>query len=60
MDITVEQAHVVVDYDGTDYAFEVVGDNALEFAASSSSDTVVPEEVVEGLEADGYIVHPDR
>ncbi|MXV62814.1 hypothetical protein GS429_12205 [Natronorubrum sp. JWXQ-INN-674] len=60
MDITVEQAQVVVDYDGTDYAFEVVGDNVLKFVASSGSDAVVPDDVIEELETSGYIIHPNE
>ncbi|WP_207589102.1 hypothetical protein [Halomontanus rarus] len=59
MDLTVEDARVVVDDDGTAYAFEVVGDNALEYRDSSSTDAAVPDDVVEALEAEGYIVHPD-
>ncbi len=58
MDITVEDAQVVVDYDGTDYRFDVIGENELEFAASSGEDAVAPEGVIESLEASGYIVHP--
>lgn len=58
MDMTVEDARVVVDDDGTDYAFEVVGDNALEYRDSSSTDAAVPDDVIEALEAEGYIVHP--
>lgn len=58
MDITVEQADVIVDDDGTEYMFEVVGDNALEFSDSSGTDAAVPEDIVEALEARGYIIHP--
>lgn len=58
MDMTVEDGQVVVDDDGTDYAFEVVGDDALEYRDSSGTDAAVPDDVIEALEAEGYIVHP--
>ncbi|MCU4742158.1 hypothetical protein [Natronoglomus mannanivorans] len=42
----------MVDGDGTDYAFEVVGDNTLEYADLSSSETAIPDDVLEVLEAE--------
>ncbi|SEW01383.1 hypothetical protein [Natrinema salifodinae] len=59
MDFTIEDARVVVDYEGTDYAFEVVGDNELTYADTSAPEAAVPDEVLEELEARGYIVHPE-
>ncbi|GAB7020016.1 hypothetical protein [Halostagnicola bangensis] len=58
MDITVEDTRVVVDHEGTDYRFDVIGENELEFAASSGEDVAAPEGVIESLETSGYIVHP--
>ncbi|MFC6767223.1 hypothetical protein CP556_03015 [Natrinema sp. CBA1119] len=59
MDLTIEDARVVVDYEGTDYAFEVVGDTELEYAETSAPEATVPDEVLEELEAQGYIVYRD-
>ncbi|WP_222919757.1 hypothetical protein [Natrinema sp. SYSU A 869] len=59
MDLTIEDAQVVVDYEGTDYAFEVVGDNELEYDDTSGSDATVPDAVVEELETRGYVVYPE-
>ncbi|QLK25820.1 hypothetical protein HYG81_17345 [Natrinema zhouii] len=59
MDLTIEDAQVVVDYEGTDYAFEVVGDTELEYEETSAPETTVPDDVLEELEAQGYIVYRD-
>ncbi|WP_408959240.1 hypothetical protein [Natrinema sp. 74] len=57
MELTIENAQVVVDYDGTDYTFEVVGDDELEYADTSAPEATVPDAVLEALETRGYIVH---
>ncbi|QLG50694.1 hypothetical protein [Natrinema halophilum] len=57
MDLTIENAQVVVDYEGTDYAFEVVGENELEYAETSAPEATVPDDVLEVLETQGYIVY---
>ncbi|WP_226481406.1 hypothetical protein [Natrinema amylolyticum] len=59
MELTIEDAQVIVDYEGTDYAFEVVGDNELEYDDTSGSDAAVPDAIVEELETRGYVVYPD-
>lgn len=59
MELTIEDAQVVVDYRGTDYAFEVVGDDELEYDDTSAPEATVPDEVLEKLETQGYIVHRD-
>ncbi len=59
MELTVENAQVVVNYDGAEYAFEVVGDTELEFAETSAPESTVPDVVLEELETRGYIVYRD-
>lgn len=59
MDLTIEDAQVVVDHEGTDYAFEVVGDDELVYDDSSGPVATAPDDVIEALEAEGYIVHRD-
>lgn len=56
MDVTEDDARVVVDYDGAKYTFEIVDEEELEYGASSGEDTEPPDEVVERLETRGYIV----
>ncbi|WP_156184149.1 hypothetical protein [Halostagnicola sp. A56] len=58
MDITVEGEQVVVGHEGTDYRFDVIGENELEFAATGDAAAAAPEGVIESLESKGYIVRP--
>lgn len=59
MELTIENAQAVVDHEGTDYVFEVVGDDELEYEGTSAPEATVPDEVLEELETRGYIVHRD-
>lgn len=59
MELTIENARVVVDHEGTDYVFEVVGDDELEYDDTSAPEATVPDAVLEELETRGYIVHRD-
>lgn len=59
MDLTIEDAQVVVDYEGTDYSFEVVGENELAYDDTSGPESTVPDAVREELETRGYIVYRD-
>ncbi|WP_226040720.1 hypothetical protein [Natrinema sp. DC36] len=47
MALTIENARVLVDYEGTDYAFEVVGDTELEYAETSVPEATIPDEELE-------------
>jgi len=59
MELTVENTQVVVNYDGPEYAFEVVGDTELEFAETSAPESTVSDVVLEDLETRGHIVYRD-
>ncbi|WP_049890497.1 hypothetical protein [Natrinema versiforme] len=59
MELTIEDAQVVVDYEGTDYSFAVDGENELAYDDTSGPESTAPDAVIEELEARGYIVHRD-
>lgn len=56
MDVTEGDARVVVDYDGSQYTFEVVDGDELAYRETSGEDAEAPDEVIERLETRGYVV----